>query len=317
MDKRKLGNSGLDIAPLALGCNVFGWTADEPTSFTLLDAFLASGFNYIDTADSYSRWVPGNKGGESEAIIGRWLKQRGGRDQVIIGSKVGMPMPGLGKGGLSRRWITQEVENSLRRLQTDYIDLYMAHIDDPDVPIEEPLETFAGLIREGKVRAIGASNFSSLRLQQALDASTASNLPRYQSLQPNYSIAERSEFEGALQSLCLREKIGVISYYSLANGFLTGKYRSKADTTGAARGAFVEKYINERGSRILAALDAVASQCEARPSQIALAWLMARPGITAPIASARSLDQLEEIMKAARIKLDQTQIDLIDDASRP
>jgi len=316
MDKRKLGKSGLEIAPLALGCNVFGWTADEATSFTLLDAFLDAGYNYIDTADSYSRWVPGNKGGESETIIGRWLKQRRCRDQVIIGSKVGMPMPGAGKG-LSRTWITQEVENSLHRLQTDYIDLYMAHTDDPTVPMEETLDTFAGLIREGKARAIGASNFNAPRLLQALNTSAASNLPRYQSLQPNYSIAERSEFEGALEALCLREELGVICYYSLANGFLTGKYRFKADTAGTARGAAVEKYMNERGSRILAALDEVALQCDARPSQIALAWLMARPSITAPIASARTLDQLEEIMQATYLKLDPTQIDLIDGACRP
>jgi aryl-alcohol dehydrogenase-like predicted oxidoreductase len=315
MDKRKLGNSGLEIAPLAFGCNVFGWTADEAMSFKLLDAFLAGGFNYIDTADTYSRWVPGNRGGESETIIGKWLKQRGGRDKIIIGSKVGLPMPGVGQG-LSRAWITREVENSLRRLQTDYIDLYMAHTDDPDVPQAEPLETFAALIKQGKARAIGASNFQAARFQQALDTSKKLGLPRYESLQPHYSIAERNEFEGDLEALCLREQVGVICYYSLANGFLTGKYRSKADLVGKARGSSVEKYMNERGDRILAALDEVAAQCNAKLSQVALAWLMARPSITAPIASARSLDQLEEIMQAVRIKLDKAQIDLIDVASR-
>ncbi|MCL2715578.1 MAG: aldo/keto reductase [Alphaproteobacteria bacterium] len=314
MHKRMLGNSGLEIAPLALGCNVFGWTADEATSFTLLDAFLAAGFNYIDTADSYSRWVPGNKGGESETIIGRWLKERGGRDKIILGTKVGMPMPGVGQG-LSRAWITQEVENSLRRLQTDYIDLYMAHTDDAAVPQAETLETFASLVRQGKARAIGASNFTASRLSQALDTSAGLGLPRYESLQPNYSIAERTEFEGELEALCVRERLGVICYYSLASGFLTGKYRSKADTTGTARGASVEKHMNDRGMRILAALDEVAAQCEARPGQVALAWLMARPSITAPIASARSLDQLEEIMQATRIRLGPAQIDLINAAS--
>jgi aryl-alcohol dehydrogenase-like predicted oxidoreductase len=315
MDKRKLGNSGLEIAPLAFGCNVFGWTADEATSFKLLDAFLAGGFNYIDTADTYSRWHPGNKGGESETIIGKWLKQRGGRDKIIIGSKVGLPMPGSGKG-LSRAWITQEVENSLRRLKTDYIDLYMAHTDDPDVPQAETLETFAVLIKQGKARAIGASNFQAARLQQALDTSKKLGLPRYESLQPKYSISERNEFEGDLEALCLREKIGVISYYSLASGFLTGKYRSKNDLVGKARGSSVEKYMNAQGSRILAALDKVAAQRSAKLSQVALAWLISRPSITAPIASATSVDQLEEIMLATRVKLDKTEVDLIDEASK-
>lgn len=315
MDKRNLGNSGLKIAPLAFGCNVFGWTADEAVSFKLLDAFLAGGFNYIDTADTYSRWHPGNKGGESETIIGKWLKQRGGRDKIIIGSKVGLPMPGSGKG-LSKAWITEEIENSLRRLQTDYIDLYMSHTDDPEVPQEETLETYAGLVKQGKIRAIGASNFKAARLQQALDTSRRLGVPRYESLQPDYSIAERREFEGDLEALCLREKIGVICYYSLASGFLTGKYRSKNDLVGKVRGSSVEKYMNERGDRILAALDTVAAQKDAKPSQIALAWLIARPSITAPIASATSVNQLEEIMLATQVKLDRAEIDLIDQASK-
>lgn len=315
MEKRKLGNSGLEIGPLALGCNVLGWTANESTSFGLLDAFVGRGFNFLDTADTYSRWHPGNKGGESETIIGKWLKRRGSRDKIILGTKVGLPMPGLGKG-LSKAWITEEIENSLLRLQTDYIDLYMSHIDDPDVPQAETLETYAELIKEGKVRAIGASNFKAERLREALETSKTHGLPRYESLQPCYSIAERTEFEGSLEELCLRENIGVICYYSLANGFLTGKYRSKDDLVGKVRGAHVEKFMNERGDRILAALDKVAADHNAKLSQVALAWLMARPSITAPIASASSVEQLEEIMLASHLKLDKSQIELIVAASR-
>jgi aryl-alcohol dehydrogenase-like predicted oxidoreductase len=315
MEKRKLGKSGIEIAPLAFGGNVFGWTADEATSFALLDAFVAGGFNFIDTADVYSRWHPGNSGGESEAIIGKWLKSRGGRDRVVIGTKVGIEM-GPGQKGLSSAYITREVEASLKRLQTDHIDLYMSHRDDPDTPLVETLETFAGLIKAGKVRAIGASNYTAERLKEALDTSARHGLPRYESLQPMYSIAERGEFEGYLEALCQRENIGVINYYSLASGFLTGKYRSKADTANRARGSRVEKYLNERGDRILAALDEVAARYSAKPSQVALAWLIARPSITAPIASATSLDQLREIMKAPEVKLDKAAIERIDAASR-
>jgi aryl-alcohol dehydrogenase-like predicted oxidoreductase len=315
MEKRKLGKSGIEIAPLAFGGNVFGWTADEATSFALLDAFVAGGFNFIDTADVYSRWHPGNSGGESEAIIGKWLKSRGGRDRVVIGTKVGIEM-GPGQKGLSSAYITREVEASLKRLQTDHIDLYMSHRDDPDTPLVETLETFAGLIKAGKVRAIGASNYTAERLREALDTSARHGLPRYESLQPMYSIAERGEFEGYLETLCQRENIGVICYYSLASGFLTGKYRSKADTANRARGSRVEKYLNERGDRILAALDEVAARYSAKPSQVALAWLIARPSITAPIASATSLDQLHEIMKAPEVKLDKDAIERIEVASR-
>jgi aryl-alcohol dehydrogenase-like predicted oxidoreductase len=315
MEKRKLGKSGIEIAPLAFGGNVFGWTADEATSFALLDAFVAGGFNFIDTADVYSRWHPGNSGGESEAIIGKWLKSRGGRDRVVIGTKVGIEM-GPGQKGLSSAYITREVEASLKRLQTDHIDLYMSHRDDPDTPLVETLETFAGLIKAGKVRAIGASNYTAERLKEALDTSARHGLPRYESLQPMYSIAERGEFEGYLEALCQRENIGVINYYSLASGFLTGKYRSKADTANRARGSRVEKYLNERGDRILAALDEVAARYSAKPSQVALAWLIARPSITAPIASATSLDQLHEIMKAPEVKLDKDAIERIEVASR-
>ncbi len=315
MEQRQLGKSGLTIAPLAFGGNVFGWTADEATSFKLLDAFVAGGFNFIDTADVYSRWHPGNKGGDSETIIGKWLKQRGNREKVVIGTKVGIEMPDAGKG-LSKAWITEEVEHSLRRLQTDYIDLYMSHRDDPQTPQAETLETYAGLIKAGKVRAIGASNFTAARLREALDTSAKHGLPRYESLQPNYSIMERGEFEGDLEALCRKETVGVISYYSLASGFLSGKYRSKADMVGRARGSAVEKYLDDKGFRVLAALDAVAARYNATPAQIALAWLIAKPAMTAPIASATSVAQLQEIMKAPAVRLDADAVGQIDTASQ-
>ena len=241
MEKRRLGQSSLHIAPLAFGGNVFGWTADEPTSFALLDAFVAAGFNFIDSADVYSRWHPGNQGGESEVILGKWLKARGNRDKVIIATKLGIEM-GPGMKGLSRTYMMQAVEASLRRLQTDYIDLYQSHRDDPDAPIEETLSAYAELIKQGKVREIGASNFSAGRLAEALRISSTQGLPRYQSLQPLYNLVERQPYEGELENLCLKEKIGVIPFYSLASGFLTGKYRSAADTEGRARGSRVAKY---------------------------------------------------------------------------
>jgi aryl-alcohol dehydrogenase-like predicted oxidoreductase len=316
MQTRRLGQSSLQFAPLAFGGNVFGWTADEKTAFSLLDGFLAAGFNFIDTADVYSRWHPGNRGGESETIIGNWLKARGNRNKVIIATKLGSDM-GDGKKGLSRRYMMQAVEDSLRRLQTDYIDLYQSHRDDPDTPIEETLSAYADLIRQGKVREIGASNFTAARLAESLRVSAAHGLPRYQSLQPLYSLMERKEFEGPLEDLCLKEKIGVISYFSLASGFLTGKYRSKADTSGQARGSRVEEYLNDRGFRVLAALDDVAKRYGAKPGQIALAWLIARPSITAPIASATNLQQLQELVKSAEIALDADAIAQLDQASRP
>jgi aryl-alcohol dehydrogenase-like predicted oxidoreductase len=316
MEKRQLGQSSLHVTPITFGGNVFGWTADEKTSFALLDHFVASGFNFIDSADVYSRWHPGNKGGESETIIGNWLKARGGRDKVIIATKLGIEMA-PGKKGLSRRYMMQAVEDSLRRLRTDYIDLYQSHRDDPDTPIEETLSAYADLIKAGKVREIGASNFSAARLAESLKVSTDKGLPRYQSLQPHYSLVERAEFEGPLEDLCLREKIGTIGYYSLASGFLTGKYRSAADTQGKARGSRVEKYLNDYGFGVIAALDDVAKRYNARPVQIALAWLIARPSVTAPIASATNLDQLAELLKAAEIKLDAAAIAQIDAASKP
>lgn len=316
MEKRQLGQSSLHVTPITFGGNVFGWTADEKTSFALLDSFTGAGFNFIDSADVYSRWHPGNQGGESEAIIGNWLKARGGRDKVIIATKLAGEM-GPGKKGLSRKYMMRAVEDSLRRLQTDYIDLYQSHRDDPETPIEETLSAYAELIKAGKVREIGASNFSAARLAESLTISTEKDLPRYRSLQPHYSLVERSEFEGPLEDLCLREKVGVIGYYSLASGFLTGKYRSAADLEGRARGGRVAKYMNGYGFGVLKALDEVAARYSAKPGQIALAWLIARPSVTAPIASATNLEQLAELMQAAEIKLDAAAIQQIDAASRP
>ncbi len=314
MEQRRLGQSSLHIAPLAFGGNVFGWTTDESTSFALLDAFVAAGFNFIDSADVYSRWHPGNQGGESEVILGKWLKARGNRDKVIVATKLGIEM-GPGMKGLSRSYMMQAVEASLRRLQTDYIDLYQSHRDDPDTPIEETLSAYAELIKQGKVREIGASNYSAARLAESLRISSAHGLPRYQSLQPLYNLVERKGFEGEIEALCLREKIAVIPFYSLASGFLTGKYRSAADTEGRARGSRVAKYLIDAGFRVIAALDAVAKRYQATPAQVALAWMIARPSITAPIASATNVDQLREIMRAPEIRLDSDAIVQIDQAS--
>jgi aryl-alcohol dehydrogenase-like predicted oxidoreductase len=316
MEKRQLGQSSLHVFPITFGGNVFGWTADQAMSFKLLDAFVAAGFNFIDSADVYSRWHPGNHGGESETIIGHWLKARGGRDKVVIATKLGIEMA-PGKKGLSRQYMMQAVEDSLRRLQTDYIDLYQSHRDDPETPIEETLAAYADLIKQGKVREIGASNFSAERLTESLAISEAKGLPRYQSLQPHYSLVERAEFEGPLEDLCLREKIGVIGYYSLASGFLTGKYRTGADAEGRARGGRVVKYLDDYGFGVLAALDSVAKRYNAKPVQIAMAWLIARPSVTAPIASATNLDQLAELLKSADIQLDADAIAQIDAASKP
>jgi aryl-alcohol dehydrogenase-like predicted oxidoreductase len=314
MQKRRLGNSGLEIAPLMFGGNVFGWTADEPTSFALLDRFLAVGGNAIDTADVYSRWAPGHKGGESEVVLGRWLAARRGRDRVVIATKVGNDMPGVGKG-LRKAHILRSCEDSLKRLQTDYIDLYQSHVDDGATPLEETLAAYAGLIEAGKVRAIGASNYEAPRLAEALRTSAAEKLPRYESLQPLYNLTDRAGFEKELQPLCVKENVGVIPYYGLAAGFLTGKYRSAADFGKSPRGGGMKKYLNERGLRILAALDRVAARLQATPAAVALAWLMQRPGITAPIASATTLAQLEEILAATRLKLDAEAVTALDGAS--
>jgi aryl-alcohol dehydrogenase-like predicted oxidoreductase len=295
---------------------VFGWTVNEQTSFALLDAWLDAGFNFLDTADAYSRWHPGNSGGESETIIGNWLKARGNRDKVVLATKLGIEM-GPDKKGLSRAYMQTAVEQSLRRLQTDYVDLYQSHRDDPDTPIEETLSAYAELIKQGKVREIGASNFSADRLGASLKISSEKALPRYQSLQPLYSLVERAEFEGPLEDLCLAEQVGVIGYYSLASGFLTGKYRSAADIAGRTRGPRVEKYLNDYGFGVLRALDQVAQRYEAKPGQIALAWLIARPGVTAPIASATNLEQLAELVEAAEIDLDEDSIRKLNEASQP
>lgn len=309
MEKRQLGRSALKVAPLCLGGNVFGWTADEATSHILLDAFVDGGFNFIDTADMYSRWATGHTGGESERVIGSWLKRRGRRDDVVIATKLGKEM-GEGMKGLGRDYMRRAVEDSLKRLQTDYIDLYQAHEDDMTLPVETALENFGELIRAGKVRVIGASNFGAARLDAALAAGGKGGLPRYESLQPEYNLMARREFETELAPVCRKHGIGVIPYFALASGFLTGKYRSEKDFAKSVRGEDMGGYLNDRGRAVLAALDAVAARHASTPAQVALAWLMTRT--TAPIASATSLTQLADIMKSARRTLsaaDQAELD--------
>ena len=314
MQKRKLGKTGLEISPLVFGGNVFGWTADQASSFKLLDAFLAAGFNAVDTADVYSKWVPGHAGGESEAILGEWMKQRGNRSRLIIATKVGAEM-GDGSKGLTRSHILRSVENSLRRLHTDYIDLYQSHIDDADTALEETLRAYEELTKQGKVRAIGASNYKADRLEAALEISRKNGLPEYQTLQPNYSLVERAEYESNLESLCLREGLGVINYFPLAAGFLTGKYRSKDDAAGKARERIVTRYLNERGLKILSALDQVARKLNASPAQVSLAWLLARPSVTAPIVSATNLEQLNELLASVELTLNRESVALLNQAS--
>ena len=314
MRKRRLGNSGLEIAPLAFGGNVFGWTADERTSFKLLDAFVAAGFNLIDTADVYSRFAPGNRGGESETIIGKWLKQGGRRDKVIIATKVGLEMAPDRKG-LSKAYIMRAAEDSLKRLQTDYIDLYQSHRDDPDTPLNETLQAYAQLMEQGKVRAIGASNYSAERLSYGLALSRRHEFPRYECLQTEYNLYDRADYEETLEAVCIENGLGVLTYFSLASGFLTGKYRSALDVANGARGDLVKKYLNQRGLRILDALDHVAKRLRATPSRVALAWLMARPTVTAPIASATNLTQLKELIAATKLRLDETSMGLLSQAS--
>jgi aryl-alcohol dehydrogenase-like predicted oxidoreductase len=313
MPLRPLGRSPLSIAPLAFGGNVFGWSADEKRSFELLDAFVDAGFNLIDTADVYSAWVPGNRGGESETIIGKWLKASGKRDRVLIATKVGKWAE---HKGLSPVNIQQAVDGSLRRLQVDCIDLYQAHEDDATVPLAETLGAFGRLIEQGKVRAIGASNYGADRFAEALKVSAEHGLPRYESLQPEYNLVERDGYERGLEPLARREQVGVICYYALASGFLSGKYRSEADLAKSrARGAGVRKYLDARGLRILDALDRVAASHQATPAQVALAWLIARPGLTAPIASATSVEQLYELLGAVKLTLAPDEIALLDQAS--
>ncbi|BBA33861.1 aldo/keto reductase [Methylocaldum marinum] len=311
MKKRRLGSTGIEIAPLALGGNVFGWTADEATSLSLIDRFVERGFSLIDTADVYSTWVDGHSGGESESILGLWLKRGGAREKIVIATKVGMDMKSFGKG-LSKAHILRSADASLKRLGVDQIDLYQAHIDDAYVPLEETLEAFALLVEAGKVRAIGASNFVAPRLAEALAISEAKGFPRFACLQPHYHLANRSLFEGPLRRLCLDEGLGVLSYYALAGGFLTGKYRKESDVAGKARAQTVAHYLDPRGLDILAEIDKIAARLDATPAQIAIAWVMAQPGITAPIVSATSLAQLEEILQSAEISLDRAALDRLD-----
>jgi aryl-alcohol dehydrogenase-like predicted oxidoreductase len=314
MEQKQLGKTDLKIAPLAFGGNVFGWTIDEQTSFQLLDAFVAGGMNLIDTADVYSKWVPGNKGGESETIIGNWMNKRNNRRSVIIATKVGGDM-GQGKKDVSRKHILEAVENSLKRLQTDYIDLYQTHWDDDTTPVEETLEAYSQLIKDGKVRWIGASNISLERLKASLAASDQNGYPRYETLQPLYNLYERKDFEETFQPFCVDNNISTITYFSLASGFLTGKYRSDADLSKSQRGGGAKKYLNERGFKILAALESVAKECGSALASISLAWLMSRPSVAAPIASATNPEQLTSLLASTTLKLSSDALKILNDAS--
>jgi aryl-alcohol dehydrogenase-like predicted oxidoreductase len=316
MQTRRLGHTDLSIAPLVLGGNVFGWTSDKKASFAVLDRFTAAGLTAIDTADVYSAWAPGNSGGESETIIGEWMKARGNRSRVVVITKVGSPM-GKGKEGLSTRYIAEAVEASLKRLQTDVIDLYLSHWPDMATPIEDTLGAYQRLIDEGKIRWCGASNLSAKLLEAALAASKAKGLPRYEVLQPEYNLADRNEFEGGLADLCEREQIGVITYFSLAKGFLSGKYRGEADLSKSPRGQGIKAYLNPRGFRILDALEAVAVRHKAKPAEVALAWAMARPGVTAPIASATSVEQVDSLVRSTELVLTAADMDALNAAGGP
>jgi aryl-alcohol dehydrogenase-like predicted oxidoreductase len=313
MNKRKLGTTNIEVSPICFGGNVFGWTIDEAASFKVLDAAADSGINFIDTADVYSAWAHGGQGGQSETIIGNWLKKSGKRDSMVIATKVGKEM-GPGKIGLSKGYITKAVEDSLKRLQTDYIDLYQSHDDDKETPLLETLETFTDLIKQGKVRAIGASNYSGERLADALQVSKDHSLAAYQTLQPLYNLYDRASFENDLQPVCLENHIAVINFYALASGFLTGKYRTQDDLAKTSRQSN-KKYFNDRGLKILKALDEVSAQYNANPAQVSIAWLLAQPGIAAPIASSTSVEQLQDLIKATELKLDASAIDLLNQAS--
>jgi len=313
MEKITLGKTDLSIAPIVFGGNVFGWTIDEKKSFEILDQFVESGFNFIDTADVYSRWAPGNKGGESETIIGNWIKTQHKRHDIIIATKVGSDM-GHGKS-LRKDYIINEVEHSLSRLQTDYIDLYFSHFDDESTPVEETLSAYETLIKAGKVRWIGASNFSADRLKESLLYSTKHSLPRYEVYQPSYNLYDREEFEREHEKICLDHGLAVVTYYSLASGFLTGKYRSQDDLNKSQRGGGIKKFLNERGFKILAALDQVAEKHRVEPASVALAWLIHHPSVTAPIASVTDLNQLKSFTEAANLKLSPEDISLLDKAS--
>jgi aryl-alcohol dehydrogenase-like predicted oxidoreductase len=313
MEKRDLGNTQIAVSELCLGGNVFGWTADEATSFRILDNFMDSGGNFVDTADVYTKWVEGHRGGESETLIGKWLKRFGRRDQVIVTTKVGMDMGGDRKG-LSTAHIERSIDESLRRLQTDYVDVYLSHTDDANTLLEETLRAYAKLIQQGKVRIVGASNYSADRLAEALRISEEMRLPRYEVLQPLYNLADR-EFETQLQPLCDEKNVSVTPYYALAAGFLTGKYRSEANLEGKARGNTVKKYLNDRGFRILAALDEVAKRHGVTPTQIAIAWLLTRRTVAAAIASATNLNQLRDLIAATELRLELADVELLTHAS--
>jgi aryl-alcohol dehydrogenase-like predicted oxidoreductase len=310
MKRRKLGNTGLEVSPLIFGGNIFDWTVDQATAFLLLDAFVGAGFNAVDTADVYSRWVAGHTGGESEIIVGEWMKQRKNRNQIVVATKLGMDM-GDGKKGLSRAHILRSAEDSLRRLQTDYIDLYQSHIDDPDTPLEETMGAFAQLLQQGKVRAIGASNHKAERLAASLETSRRLGLPAYQTLQPNYSLMERPDYEDNLEPICKSAGLGVINYFPLAGGFLSGKYRTAIDASGRLRARNVTKYLNERGFKIVDAVDQVAQKHSATPAEVALAWVLARPSITAPIVSATNVQQLSELISAVDLELEPDSIEFL------
>jgi aryl-alcohol dehydrogenase-like predicted oxidoreductase len=314
VQKRRLGRSDIHTAPLVVGGNVFGWTLGETESMRLLDEFVEAGVNFIDTADVYSRFVPGHTGGESETLIGKWMHERGNRDRVILATKVGLPM-GPAQEGLSKRYIFIAIEESLRRLQTDYIDLYQSHRDDPGTPLEETLQAYAELIRQGKVRAIGASNYQGARLKEALDLADRAGLPRYASLQPLYNLYDRADYEQDLEPICEQRELGVIPYFSLASGFLTGKYRSRQDLEGTARAGLVGRYMTSRGERILRTLDEVAASHHSAPAAVALAWLIARPSVTAPIASATNTAQLKALIEGVELKLDATSVEALNSAS--
>ncbi len=314
MKKRNLGNNGPEVSPLAFGGNVFGWTVDEPSSMKLLDAFVGAGFNLIDTADVYSRWVAGNKGGESESIIGRWLQQSGNRQRVVLVTKVGMEM-GTDRKGLSKKYIMSAVEDSLRRLRTGYIDAYLSHTDDPDTPLEETLEAYDQLIKQGKIRFAGASNHSAARLDRALQTGAIPGHARYQCLEPLYNLYDRQDYEAELEPLCRKNGLGVITYFSLASGFLTGKYRTESDAAKSARRDMVAKYFNARGRRILDALDRVSNILDSTPAAVSIAWLLTRPTVTAPIASATNLEQLNTLINGTQLTLDGHFLELLDRAS--
>jgi aryl-alcohol dehydrogenase-like predicted oxidoreductase len=314
MEMREIGRSGIKVSPVCLGGNVFGWTADEKASFAVLDAFVAGGGNFIDTADVYSTWAPGHTGGESETVLGKWLKSRGNRNKLVVATKVGSDM-GNGKKGLKPAYIARAVEDSLKRLQTDTIDLYQSHRDDADTPQEETLRAYETLIKAGKVRAIGASNFTAARLKEALELSKKNGLPRYECLQPEYNLYDRADYETELEPVCRAENLGVIGYFALASGFLSGKYRSEADFTKSQRGEDMGKYMNPRGFRILKALDEVAADAKATPAQVAVAWEAARPSVTAPIVSATKVEQAQQIVGAMGLKLSAAAIETLDRAS--